>query len=315
VAEELLCVGLTTLDVAARPVVSLPTTESVALVEQAVLAPAGTAAGTALIAARLGVATALASLVGGDSTGRTVRMLLEVEGVDTTLLGTHEFLPTSTTVILIDPAGRRSRLHALGASLVMGLTADATAAARRARFVHYAGIGANHLDGGPGVQLLAAAKAAGATVSCDLISPRTGADEELRRLLPHVDYFIPNAAEAAYLSGTDDLAAAARRFRELGARVCIIKDGEHGSLFASVDRSTRIPAHIIQPIDTTSCGDGYCAGFIAALARGRSEIEACHFATAVAALVAQSPGTLGKVHDFASTDDYRKSTPVREIST
>ena len=202
-ADELLCIGLTTLDVTARPVDGLPVAESVALVEQMAIAPAGTAGGTALIAARLGVRTALASLVGGDATGRAVRALLDAEGVDTRLLGVHATLPTSTTMILIDSSGKRSRLHALGASMVTKVDDATISAARSARFVHYAGIGGSELDGGPGAHFVAQAKAAGAIVSCDLISPRPGALDELRKLLPFVDYFMPNSDEARELAGTD----------------------------------------------------------------------------------------------------------------
>jgi sugar/nucleoside kinase (ribokinase family) len=311
-AVELLCVGLTTLDVAAHPVDELPADDAVALVEHAALAPAGTAGGTALVAARLGVRTALASLVGADAAGHAVRMLLELEGIDTRLLGTHAALPTSTTLILIRSSGQRPRLHALGASMVAEASEAVIAAARQARYVHYAGIGGARLDGGPGAELVAAAKAAGATVTCDLISPRPGAADELKRLLPHVDYFLPNAGEARQLAGADSLAAAGQHFRELGARICVIKDGERGSLFVGPQGSVRLPAHAVVPVDTTSCGDSYCAGFIAALARGRSELDACRFGTATAARVAEGLGTLGRLEDFAATDRYRATMPLRE---
>ena len=54
-------------------------------------------------------------------------------------------------------------------------------------------------------------------------------------------------------------------------------------------------------MDTTSCGDSYCAGFIAALDRGWAPVEAARFATATAALVAQGLATLGKLESFDAT--------------
>ena len=63
-----------------------------------------------------------------------------------------------------------------------------------------------------------------------------------------------------------------------------------------------MPAHRITPIDTTSCGDSYCAGFIAALNRGWEPLEACRFATATAAQVAQGLATLGKLESFEATE-------------
>ena len=44
------------------------------------------------------------------------------------------------------------------------------------------------------------------------------------------------------------------------------------------------------------------AGFIAALSRGWAPLDACRFATATAALVAQGLGTLGKLQSFADTE-------------
>jgi sugar/nucleoside kinase (ribokinase family) len=66
---------LTTLDVVARPVNRFPE-DGLDLVEQIVLAPAGTAAGTAYVAATLGVRAAVASQVGSDGAGQSVRALL-----------------------------------------------------------------------------------------------------------------------------------------------------------------------------------------------------------------------------------------------
>jgi sugar/nucleoside kinase (ribokinase family) len=296
--NELICVGLTTLDIVARPVEVLAE-DGLALIEEVAVAPAGTAAGSAYIAATLGVRAALASQVGSDATGRTVKGLLEAQGVDTHLLAVHPSMPTSTTLILVRPSGARSRLHALGASRAMTIGAAVDEAIRSARFVHYAAIGGLHTNGGPGREFLARARAAGATITCDLISPGADAAEELARLLPYVDYFMPNASEAA------------KRFIALGARCCILKDGAAGSLFVKDSLVERIPAHDIVPVDTTSCGDSYCAGFIAARLKGADEIAACRFATAVAALVAQGPGTLGKLKSFENAENYRKTAPLR----
>jgi sugar/nucleoside kinase (ribokinase family) len=308
--NELICVGLTTLDIVARPVEVLAE-DGLALIEEAAVAPAGTAAGSAYIAATLGVRAALASQVGSDATGRTVKGLLEAQGVDTHLLAVHPSMPTSTTLILVRPSGARSRLHALGASRAMTIGAAVDEAVRSARFVHYAAIGGLHTNGGPGREFLARARAAGATITCDLISPGADAAEELARLLPYVDYFMPNASEALALSGADTLERAAERFIALGARCCILKDGAAGSLFVKDSIVERIPAHDIVPVDTTSCGDSYCAGFIAARLKGADEIGACRFATAVAALVAQGPGTLGKLKSFEDAENYRKTAPLR----
>ncbi len=312
-AEGLLCVGLTTVDILARPVESLPASEAVELIDAIRLVPAGTAGGMALVAGCLGVRTGLCSAVGDDAAGKLARLVYQEHGVDVSLLATVRDVATSTTLICINRAGRRPRLHMRGASMEMELGEAALAAARDTKYLHYAGIGAPKLDGGAGATLAAAARKSGAIVTCDLISPRPNALEELRRVLPHVDFFMPNGEEALRLSGRATLAGAGEFFRDLGAVSCIIKDGPRGALLVERDGCTRVPAHAIEPLDTTSCGDSYCAGLVAALDRGRPVLDACRFAAAVAALVAGGLGTLGLLEGFEHADGFRQRVPVREV--
>ena len=312
-AEGLLCVGLATVDILARPVESLPTTEAVELIDAIRLVPAGTAGGMALVATRLGVRTRLCSAVGADAAGKLARLVYQEHAVDLSLLATVPDVPTSTTLICVNRAGRRPRFHMRGASMEVELSDAAFAAARDTKYLHYAGIGAPKLDGGAGAALAAAARKAGAIVTCDLISPRPNALEELRRVLPHVEFFMPNGDEALRLSGQATLAEAGEFFRDLGAASCLIKDGPRGALIVEREGCTRVPAHAIEPLDTTSCGDSFCAGFVAALDRGRPVLGACRFASAVAALVASGLGTLGLLEGFEQADNFRQSMPLREV--
>lgn len=294
----LICIGLTTLDVVARPIDALPQGEGTTLIQGIGIAPAGTAAGAAMVAARLGLPTRLAGSVGGDLTGRFVRMALEEAGVGTDLLETIPGMPTSTTVLAVDSNGRRPNFHALGAGMFAPTGEAVKAAASQAAFLHYGGIGGPKLDGGPGAAVVEAAKAGGAVVTCDLISPQPTALAELERLLPNVDYFMPSVAEAFALSGTTDMAAAADFFLARGAGAVLMKNGGNGSYVALGAERRRLGAYDITPVDTTSCGDSYCAGFIVGLGRGLPPLEAARFATAVAALVAQGLATLGRLESY-----------------
>ncbi|HEY3949160.1 carbohydrate kinase family protein [Phenylobacterium sp.] len=311
-ALDLLCIGLTTLDVVARPIDRLPDKEETILIDGIEVVPAGTAAGAALVAGALGLDVGLAGAVGDDRNGRFVRLVLGETGVRTDWLQTIPEAPTSTTVLAIDANGRRPAFHALGASHRFALSPPVFEAAAAARFVHWAGVGARNLDRGPGAELLAAAKAGGAVVTCDLISPNRHAAEELSRLLPYVDWFLPSATEALALSGAADLPAAAAHFRAQGAGACIIKNGADGAFFSLGERQLTLPAHAISPVDTTSCGDAWCAGFIAGLRHGFDPVEAARFATATAALVAQGLGTLGRLQDFDTTLQAMRTLPLRE---
>ena len=308
--SNLLTIGLTTLDICARPVDALTHTERAILIDGIACTPAGTAGGAAMVAGKLGVPTTIVGAVGDDLNGAYVRLGFESVGVDTRLLVTKPGERTSATLLAVESDGTRSSFHSPGAGVGAAVDDAVIAAACASGFVHYASVGGAATDGGAGAELLRAAKAAGAVVTCDLIGPRRSALDELKRLLPYVDYFMPSAAEATFLSGLEDLAAAAELFRSLGAKGCIIKNGGRGSYILIGPEAVTLPAHAIQPIDTTSCGDSYCAGFIAALAQGWPPLEACRFATATAALVAQGLGTLGKLESFAATDRAMRETAL-----
>jgi sugar/nucleoside kinase (ribokinase family) len=297
----LLCIGLTTVDVVALPV-HVQHFDGVRLIKTLQMAPAGTAAGTALVAARLKVPTQLAGAVGADAAGRFVRGELQHAGVEVSLLQTIATLPTSSTLIPIDASGSRMIHHAPGAAAHMDLTAPLKSAAARARVVHYAAVGARNFT--DAAALLAEARRAGALITCDLIAPGAGAAEELRRLLPHIDVFMPSAIEACFLTGESDLERAARTLKSWGAGACVIKNGAEGAM--ALDRDgmlTKIAAvPVAHVVDTTSCGDSFCAGFIAATMRGRPWRQALQFAAASASLVAQGPATLGALESFEQAD-------------
>lgn len=311
---DLLCVGLTTLDVVGRPITEIPPDEEGRLIEQIACAPAGTAGGAACVAARLGVRTGVAGAIGSDLTGKFVRFAFDDGGVDTSLLNTLEGYPTSTTILPIDHEGRRPTLHAPGAGSVPPLTDALMKAAASVRCLHYGGIGAPTFDGGPGEQLLKAAKEGGAEVFCDLIAPRPDAKDELARLLPYVDWFLPSADEARMLTGKDDLQEAADAFVAMGAKNCVIKDGGRGAVMAAGPLRGRLPAFKVEVVDTTTCGDSFCAGFIAAHLRGLNDVDALTFAAATAAIVAQGLATYGKLESFEQVGAAAKTLPVVEVT-
>jgi sugar/nucleoside kinase (ribokinase family) len=312
VNSGLVCVGLTTLDIVAGAIDELTHTERTRLIDGIACAPAGTAAGAALVAARLGMSVKLVGAVGDDMIGGFVRLGLEQVGVDTSLLGVQPGQRTSTTLLTVESDGRRSSYHMPGAGIAAPIDEGTVAAVRSARFVHYAAVGGRLSDGGPGEALLKAAKDAGAVITCDLIGPRRTAADEIAQLLPHVDYFMPSAAEAVVLSGTDDLAEAAARFLGMGAGGCIIKNGRQGAFVWLNDEHCVAPAYAVTPKDTTSCGDAFCAGFIAALDRGWAAQDACRFANMTAGLVAEGYGTLGALVGFDETVEAMRRYAVVE---
>ena len=114
----------------------------------------------------------------------------------------------------------------------------------------------------------------------------------------------PYIDEALEISGEKTVEAAARSFIDQGAGGCLIKCGGDGAWLASRDGgSARIPVmRGVNVIDTSGCGDAFCAGFQVGLANGMEPAQAAHFASATAAQVASAVGSDGGVVDFATTE-------------
>lgn len=307
---ELVAVGLTTLDILASPVDGLPPPDGFALVEDIHLTAAGTAAGCALVAAHLrGESTTIVSAVGADAQGHLVRSILSEKGVDVSMLAVAENHGTSTTLLPVQSDGNRPNLHMLGASFFATIPPKAYQSLDNAAVVHWGAVGLPGMSP-TGAEFLAAARQAGAFVTCDLIAPQDGTAAELELLLPHVDLFMPSISEVEFLTGTSDPAAAAEKFMAQGAKGCLFKIGADGAYYATRTEQFHIPAFAIDPVDTTSCGDAFCAGFITARIKGFAAEDCVRFAAAVAAHVAMGLGTLGKLGSFEDCLAFMQTAPT-----
>ncbi|MGH3244213.1 MAG: carbohydrate kinase family protein, partial [Spirillospora sp.] len=144
--------------------------------------------------------------------------------------------------------------------------------------------------------MLAAARESGTVVTMDVLSAMPGLLTGAAAFLPHVDHFLPNAEQAAAMTGEDDPEKAARALLAQGPATVVVTLGGDGSLVATRpdggDGSVHhLPALPVEAVDTTGCGDAYCAGFITGLAHGRDVLESARWGTATAASVARGLGS------------------------
>ena len=183
------------------------------LVRSGSLAVGGSAAITAVAAARLGLSVALVAAIGPDPAGEFMRGELARAGVGTSSLAVRAASPTGLTVVLTGGTDR-AILTALGAIGSLTAADVPVALLAGARHVHVSSYFLMADSLGPGLAgLLAGARAAGATTSVDTNwdpSGRWGEDTWLRATLAQADLLLPNEAEALALSGQPDLAGAVR---------------------------------------------------------------------------------------------------------
>ena len=116
---------------------------------------------------------------------------------------------------------------------------------------------------------------------------------ELLKLLKKVDIFLLNDAEARQLSGEKNLLNAAKYIQAKGAKMVVIKKGEHGALFFSKGLNFIMPAFILDKFqDPTGAGDTFGGGMLGYLSSVKkindtSLRKACVYGTILASFTVQ----------------------------
>ncbi len=92
--------------------------------------------------------------------------------------------------------------------------------------------------------------------------------DRVLEVLRRVDVALLNEEEAKALAGETQVARAARRLLDEGARAVIVKKGEHGALYQSQEGRFLTPAYPLDGLaDPTGAGDSFAGGFLGYLAR------------------------------------------------
>ncbi|MEW9529613.1 carbohydrate kinase family protein [Microbispora sp. NPDC049125] len=285
-------VGVHIVDVLARPVESIPAGQDTHLLEQIRITAAGAAAGTAVDLAKIGVPVASMGAVGDDELGDFLLMIMERRGVDVSGVVRRAGEQTAASILPIRPDGGRPSFHVPGANLGLGLADLDEDRITAAPIVHLGGMDVTWGLHDPAFfALLDKARAGGTVVTMDLLSNMAELMPAVRAFLPHIDYLLPNEEQALMLTGAATAAEAARALLGEGLRGALITLGADGSLVATPSDVTRVAALDVPVVDTTGCGDAYCAGFVAGLLEGRDVVAAARLGTAVAARVAGGLGS------------------------
>lgn len=298
---DVVCVGILVADVIARPVGRLPEPGTLGFVDAIELRGGGCALNTSSALARLGLRAAALGKVGADTFGEFVLSLLDERGVDAEGVLRDGELPTSASVALVDPAGERTFLHVRGANAALRVD-ELGARAFSGRALHVAGaLVLDALDGEPTARLLAEAKSSGIITSVDTVFDATGRWDRLLPALPHCDLVTPGLAEAQGITGERDPAQAARRLRELGARVAAVTLGADGCYVAGEGFDGHVPAVAVDAVDGTGAGDAFAAGFLYGLL-AEWPLERCaRFADAAGALATTAIGAFEGVGTLEET--------------
>jgi pseudouridine kinase len=281
-APRILCIGAAAIDRKYRALAPLRADTSNPVASDR--AAGGVARNVAENLARLGVATALVSLVGDDTNGRWLREGLQALGIGTAGLRVAPGRSTAEYVAVLEPDG----------TLAFGL----------ADMAIFDALSPEHVDAAPGLD-----GAAWILADCNLPAPvlrhllgrqapsaRLAVDAvsvaKVARLpadLTGLDLLFLNEAEAAAVLGTE-LApdAAAARLRERGAAAVVLTCGAAGLAAAGPAGVVRVPAQAGPVVDVTGAGDALIAATLHRLLAGDALADAARWGAASAALTVAS---------------------------
>ena len=306
-------IGLYILDVLGRPVSRIPERGNVDFIEEIRLTVAGTAGGTVVDTAKLGLKSLAVGAVGDDEKADWVLMTLEKYGADVSAMQRLSGIPTSATILNVRPNGERPALHVRGASDHFDVPPSAYAQVFDAPIIHLGGTGLlKRLDGPASLTLLKEAKKRGRTVTFDLIAASAETLAIVEPLLPFIDYFMPSIEEARDMSGRSSAEDCARFYLDRGTGCCVFTLGGEGAFYAHKD-GTRLtsPAYEVKVMDTTGCGDAFDAGFIAALHHKMDVETSLRYAQAAAGLVSTGLGSDAGILSFDHTMKVMKDWKVK----
>ena len=286
---DVLVLGEINVDLILRADEIAPAFGQESLVEDATLTMGSSSVIFACGAARLGLRVAFVGVAGDDEFGKFMRREMAARGIDVEPVIVDPAVKTGVTVSL-SAAADRALLTYPGS--IAALTAEQVDRALfdRARHLH---IGAYFLQTGlqEGLpELLAQAHARGLTVSLDTgWDPSQKWNGGLSETLAQTDVFLPNAVEAAAITGQANAEAALTALTQR-VPVVAVKLGAEGAIAQQSQATARAEPLPVQVVDTTGVGDSFDAGFVYGFLANWPLERTLRLAGACGALATREPG-------------------------
>ena len=314
--DTVVSMGIHIVDILGRPVTRIPEGQRLDLLKEIRITAAGTAAGTSVDMAKLGLHVIAMGAVGEDTLGDFLLAAMAKHGVDVSHLVRKSGIQTSATMLPIRPNGERPALHVTGANGEFTINDVDFDLLAKAKVLHMGGTSLlPKLDGAPTRDILKFAREHGVITTFDLVAiERPDLLDLIKPCLPYIDYFMPGLEEAEMMTGLTDRMEIIKYFLDNGAKTTVFKMGGRGSSIAYYSGSKieeiRIPIFKTNLIDTTGCGDAYCAGFITGLLNGFDLRKSGLLGSAAGSLVASGLGSDAGIVDLKSTLAYMENGEV-----
>lgn len=306
------CAGILVKDTFCGPFPTLPRPGELVAVDCIKTRAGGCAANVAIDLCKQDLTVDLVGCLGRDASSETLAKALQTAGVNCDRLIYTADYPTSETIILLVEGEDRRYIHTFGANQAFSV-------------YHIDGNWLAGLDlfylGGlfamPGVQLdelltlLQFCREHNVATVVDVVLPAGFVyAPEVQKLLPYVDWFLPNDAEAAVLTGRNDPWEAMQVLRSWGAKGLVITLGERGALGVYGDECWRCGAYPGQTVDPSGAGDAFASGLITGIAHGWDFARSLRYASALGASATRAIGTTDGVLPAAEAKRLIEEQPV-----
>ena len=256
----------------------------------------GDALNEAIVLSRLGKKVQWISKVGDDDAGRRILNYAAENGLDTSSVTVEANLETGVNIVVVDGSGERHFLTNPRSSLRKLSEADIVPYIDgMADIVCFASMFVSPLlDIAATERIFKRIKSKPRILAFDATRAKNGETlEDLSAILSCADYFFPNEAELATLTGEADVYKNISALLSFGLKCAVVKRGGRGCVIATKDERLEIPACRVEKVlDTTGAGDCFAAGFLYALSEGRTLEECGRFACAVASCSVEEVGAV-----------------------
>jgi sugar/nucleoside kinase (ribokinase family) len=309
---EVGCAGILVADTFCGPMPALPREGELVAVDAMPIKVGGCAANVAIDVTKQGFSVDVVGCVGNDPAADLVTSRLGAARVGCDRIIRTATHPTSTTVILLVEGQDRRYVHAFGANAAFTVSHVDKGWASRLTLFYLGGLLAM-----PGVditqlrELLMHCRKHKVITVVDVVVPEGYRGlHELGPLLPHIDYFTPNADEASRLTGESKPMDQLRAFAKCGANAVIITCGAAGALAGFGGTCWRSPAYRMPATDPSGGGDAFTSGIIAGILRGWHLDRMLPYAAALGASAIRAVGTTDSVFNAEEAMAFVASHPL-----
>ena len=277
----------------------------------------GSAANTAVGAARLGLRVAMLTRVGDEHMGRFLRETFIAEGVDVSHVKTDPHRLTGLVVLGIKDSATFPLIFFRENCADMAIEKEDFDAdfigSSKALLVNGTHFSKRDIDA-VCRHAIALAKQRGTKIVFDIdyrpvlwgltshglgeerfiASDRVSA--HLQSIMPHCDLVIGTEEEVHIAGGTTDTRAALRKIRELSAATIVLKRGARGCVVYcgaipdDLDRGVVHPGFPTEVFNVLGAGDGFAAGFLSGWLRDATPLDCGKFGNACGSLVVSRHG-------------------------